>query len=724
MKLSPLTFRILALVVIMAQIMALAGCSAATPAPTQTPLPSPTDTPMPTATPSLVPSLTPTRASTNTPTPSQTPRPSATPPGFLSHTDAGFSVIYPTNWSIVSQETNSLAIKDPGGMVLYVFATSSNAPEKFEDVLSGFEKGSTTLTFTLQKKGDTKVGGTSAPYADLLGKSSSGQQTWRVIYYFANRRSYVISFITSPGELDTRQATIDRILSSFQFFSPVIIDLPVNRTLVMLGGEPDAADLDPAVTQTSMEDYVGLLYSTLVRLTPEMQIVPELAEKWSTSADGSVYTFTLRANLKFASGAPITARVVADSWERACNPATSSATARTYLGDILGANDRLDKKATSISGLKVIDDRTLQVTLDAPKPYFLAKLTYPTAAVANPKAVVAKLADWVFKPDASGPYMIKEHRANKLLTFERNPNYFSPPAIAYVAFILDEVGTGISLYEDNTIDMIGVGANDWKRINDPTDPLNKDLHTTTSLCTSMLRLNSNLAPFDDPLVRQAFSLATDQASFIDQVSQGTTQLPAVGILPPSMPGFLADRQAPAFSAADAKALLMKSKYAGGLPAITLAAAGYASSNPRSINVLIDMWQKNLGIKVNVQFIDPQDYSQTVRKSGANLLMESWCADYPDPENFLDVLFHSKSEFNIGRTNKPDLDALLEKARVEQDGKKRLELYQQAETLLLSSYEVIPLNYSVFGMLVKPRVKSFVLSPINTAFISLLTFENK
>jgi oligopeptide transport system substrate-binding protein len=717
-------YRILITLILLAQCLALGACSTVTPSPVPTPteLPSATSMPLPTPTNTLTPTPTATSTPTVLPTATYTPKPTATPEGFNNFVNVGFSVVLPASWIVEEQDANSVVISGPNMIYLYVASEQSEQPENLDDIVNAFFESWTQYTITRQGTGEIQINGQACPYADTLVESANGKQTWRSIYYFANHRGYLIQFITRPGELASRTLTVERILDSFRFFSPYTFDLPHDQLLTLLGYEPQATGLDPATTTSSMADYVGLLYSSLVRLTPQGQIVPDLAESWQVSPDGLVYTFTLRPGIKFSSGTPITAAKVAASWERACDPKTASTTARTYLGDILGVKDRLDKKAGTISGLKVIDERTLQVTLEAPVPYFLAKLTYPTAAVVNPAKVDLEPESWVFNPDSSGPYLVREHDQDKTLIFERNPYYYNPPAIPYVAYILNSGGSGISLYEDDVIDIVGVGSADWKRVNDPNDPLNAELHTGTSMCTTLLQINANLPPFDDPLVRQAFSLATDRASFIEQLSQDTNLIPAQGILPPAMPGFLADRSEQTFDAVAARNLLAKSRYAGNLPKIVLGSPGQAGYDPRYITILVDMWQKNLGIKVEVQYFDPSAFTQSALASSANILVQGWCADYPDPENFLDILFHSQSEFNIGHTNLPALDALLEKARTEPDGQKRLVLYQQAETDLLAGYQVIPLNYSQFGVLVKPRVKDYVLSPLNAPTIPLLSLE--
>jgi oligopeptide transport system substrate-binding protein len=124
----------------------------------------------------------------------------------------------------------------------------------------------------------------------------------------------------------------------------------------------------------------------------------------------------------------------------------------------------------------------------------------------------------------------------------------------------------------------------------------------------------------------------------------------------------------------------------------------------------------------VQLLDPQDYSRVARETEAHLTSYGWCADYPDPENFLDVLFHSESEFNVAGYSNPEIDALLEEARTELDPARRLALYQEIETALLADTAAIPFRHSVIDVLVSERVNGFVLSPMGEIDLRLLTLS--
>lgn len=143
-------------------------------------------------------------------------------------------------------------------------------------------------------------------------------------------------------------------------------NIPLNQALVLEGGEStNPRQYDPATTHGSADKRI---FSGLVSFDPQLNLTPDLAERWEISSDGTTYTFYLRANAKFHNGRAVTAQDVIYSWERAAGPELASDTVLTYLGDILGVDEMVSGEADHIEGLSVIDEHTLQVRLDAPKP--------------------------------------------------------------------------------------------------------------------------------------------------------------------------------------------------------------------------------------------------------------------------------------------------------------------------------------------------------------------
>lgn len=499
--------------------------------------------------------------------------------------------------------------------------------------------------------------------------------------------------------------------------------IPLNQALVYSGGEStNLRDYDPATTYSAGDK---LVFSGLVSLDPHLNLAPDLAETWEVSEDGTVYTFRLRANAKFHDGREVTAGDVVYSWERAASPEIKSDTVLTYLGDIVGVKKKTAGQAASIRGLRVIDDKTLQVTIDAPKPYFLLKLTYATAFVVD-KANVESGEEWVRQPNGTGPYKLKEWKSFEYLVYEANKDfYLGAPSIPYVLVKL-YAGDGVRLFETGEIDVTGAGLYSAQRILDPEEPLNRNLVTGINLCTGYVVFDTTRPPFDDLDVRKAFSMTFDRQRYIEVVLRGLA-LPAIGPFPPGLPGFNYALQGLPYDPAQARRLLDQSKYGGaqGLPEIVYTTSGIGSSVGLSVAALAEMWEQELGVRIKIENIEHNFYYQQVFAGNhGQIFSGGWCADYADPENFADILFHSRSPQNHGGYSNPELDTLLEAARVEQDVNRRIAMYQQAEQMIVNDAPVIFTTHSLAFELVKPYVKGYVFTPISIPIERYMWLEGK
>ena len=373
-----------------------------------------------------------------------------------------------------------------------------------------------------------------------------------------------------------------------------------------------------------------------------LEIVPDLAENWDVSTDGRVYTFHIRPDARFHSGRPVTANDVQWSLERAADPATQSPIASQYLGDIVGVNDKLAGSAASIEGVRVIDDRSVEITIDAPKSYFLAKLSYPTGFVLDRETVEADPANWLRHPNGTGPFKLEEYAIGETIRLTRNDAYhLGPPHLDEVEFILSG-GNSMLMYENDEVHLTGVGLADLDRVQDPNSPLNAELHRAPpSFRVDYIGLNVEQPPFDDPKLRQALNLAFDRESIASSVLEGLV-VPARGIVPPGFPGFNPDLPDLQYDPELARQLLSESRYGrdlGQLPPITLSiAGGFGAALSLDLEVILQSWEE-LGVPVDIQQTEWATFLQDLHAGRYDMFYSGWIADYPDPENFLDVLFH-------------------------------------------------------------------------------------
>ena len=478
----------------------------------------------------------------------------------------------------------------------------------------------------------------------------------------------------------------------------------------------DPPTLDPHLSgDTTSAGVVVEIYSGLVALNTDLQLVPDIADRWEISDDGETYTFHIRENARFHDGKPITASDFKWSLERAASPDTASPVADTYLSDIIGVDDVLEGRTTDISGVRVIDDRTLQIEIDAPKAYFLAKMTYPTAYVLDRENVEAGGKSWTDAPNGSGPFRLAEYRVGEVIVLERNENfYLEPPHLDSVIMNLAG-GQSMAMYENDEIDITGVGLFELDRVLDPAEPLNKELVIAPpSFTTFYIGFNASEPPFDDPKFRQALTHAVDKDLIANEVLS-TLVTPAYGVLPPGFPGYNADLVGLQFDPDLARELLSESKYADAdtRPRIVVTVPGTGGSIGLDMEVVIEMWRQELGVEVEIQQVEWATYLQDLNANKFQAFGGSgWQADYPDPQDFLDILFHTDSKQNHTSYSNPELDAILEQARTEPDVERRVELYHLAEDLIVQDAPLLPLWYTGEQyVLIKGHIEDYRLTPM-------------
>ena len=478
----------------------------------------------------------------------------------------------------------------------------------------------------------------------------------------------------------------------------------------------DPPTLDPHLTTDTTSSFVVVeLFSGLVTLNTDLELVPDIAERWEISADGLQYTFYLRPNAKFHDGKPVTAQDFKWSIERAAAPETASPVADTYLNDIVGALDYIKGDATEISGIRVVDDTTLSITVDQPKAYFLAKLTYPTAFVVDRANVEAGGRGWTDNPNGTGPFRLKEYKIGERIVLERNEHFYREPAKVDTILLNLAGGQSMAMYENDEIDITGVSLFDLERVLDPNEPLNKELVVAPpDFSISYIGFNTSMAPFDDPKFRQALNHAIDKELIATEVLSDLV-VPAFGILPPGFPGYNENLVGLRHDKELAQRLLNESNYADAesRPRIVITVPGTGGTIGLDLEVVIEMWRQVLGVEVEIQQVEWATYLEDLNDAKFQAYAGlGWQADYPDPQDFLDILFHTDSALNHGAYSNLELDAILERARTQQDPQARISEYRRAEEIIVEDGAWVPLWYTgERHLLLKPHVHGYRVTPM-------------
>lgn len=639
-----------------------------------------------------------------TPTPTPTPAPVT---GLYRNTTEGFSLQIPSGWQgktsdpptvlrVLDKQTSPTVILE---VWLFRLSKTQSARDWVAGQLANYAAGFTPV----DGQAVAATPGTTA-HQMTIDYTNAGNNSFREIWtaYGRGTQMIMVRAIMAPSTYSGVAVVLTQVFSSFKFEVPTPFGASQSDSLFLLGGQ--IRTIDPALFRGSAEGIVGALFNGLVALNRNLEVVPAVAAAWDIDETGTIYTFHINPDARFHDGSPITANDVKYSFERTADPATDSPTARTYLGDIVGVDEMAAGEATEISGLEVIDDLTLRVTIDSPKAYFVQKLTYPTAYIVDRRNVETG-EDWTKTPNGSGRFKLKVWVEDDLLILERfDDHHLGVPKLKHIVYRLF-AGRAMTMYENGEIDITGVSGFNIERVTDPQNPLNQDLVIGVGMCTSYVFFNSSAAPFDDINVRRAFAQALDLETLLEVTRKGYAD-PAYSILPPGIPGHIPDRFKVQYDPAGALRLLRESDYykSGFFSEPLLSYSGGDAYHW--------MWQSNLGVDIfDVSLPDSDDWLKRRDAGEFGFGITGWCADYPDPQNFLEILFHSDSDENtIGYSN-PDVDALLDRAGVEPDHETRMGLYADAEELILADWVVIPVSYSRSYVLVKPYVQNYALSPI-------------
>src|SRR5215208_174546 len=491
------------------------------------------------------------------------------------------------------------------------------------------------------------------------------------------------------------------------------------QELRLAGTIIDPVPLDPAVARDVNSAFMTRqVFRGLTRFDENLEPVPELAQRIEISADGLIYRILLRDNARFADGSPITAQDVEFSLTRALSPQTAAdagvaLAGPSYLGEIVGADEVIRGEASTLSGLRVVDDRTVEIDLEAPRATFLMKLASAPAAIVDPDDV-ARGGEWWRDPNASGPYVVDVWKPEAELQLSSNEQYVGGvPDLRRVTFRLGpNAANPFNLYQADEIDVASVPIQAIDRVSDEESPLLQELDVSPVLSTTYIAFRTDVAPMDDPEIRRAVQLAFPRWK-VAEILLGGRQETANGLIPPGTLGRDWPHAAPAEDLEAARAAIANSSYgtAENVPPISIYGGG-----PIGSEALRDVLQRDLGLTVEVLQVQGPQFYQGLYKKTYPAYELTWVADFPDPETFLRSLFDSASPDNYSEYVNPTFDALLDQAAATLDVDERAALYADAEAVLLDDNAVIPLSHDVRYTLMKPWVKGLDITPLGMLYL--------
>jgi oligopeptide transport system substrate-binding protein len=490
-----------------------------------------------------------------------------------------------------------------------------------------------------------------------------------------------------------------------------------NREQVLhLNNGTEPSDLDPHVVAGVPEHRIivalleGLVSEDPHGITPQ----PGMAERWAISPDQTVYTFALRKSARWSNGDPVTAHDFVRSYRRALTPSLASEYA--YMLFVMkGAEDFNTGRLKDFGqvGVKALDDHTLQVTLNAPTPYFLSLLLHyswfplhlPTIERCGP--LYERGNRWT-RPATfvgNGPFTLERWKVNHVIVVRKSPTYWNARRVQLdkiFFYCIESSDTDERAFRSGQLHKTYVLPE--TKIDAYREKYPTRLRIDPFLGTYFYVVNTEKPPLNDPRVRRALAMSIDRESIVKNVTRGG-QEPAYHFTPPGTAGYTA-RARVTFDIPGARKLLEEAGYPGGrgLPPVEIL-FNTLETHRAVAEAVQEMWKRNLGIDARLLNQEWKVFLDSKKNGDYAVARFGWIGDYPDPNSFLDIWVTGGGN-NDSRWSNAEYDRLIRVAGRTADLQKRLEIFQQAEAILMDELPIIPIYFYTRVYALHPSVQGW------------------
>ncbi len=480
-----------------------------------------------------------------------------------------------------------------------------------------------------------------------------------------------------------------------------------------LSSEPPTLDWSLATDNVSIRVIENLMEG-LAEYDDALRPTPAIAQRWEVSPDGLQYTFYLRDHVFWTDGKQVTAHDFEYAWKRLLDPDTASEYAY-FLYDIQNAmeyNSGKIKDPASL-GVTALNDFTLLVTLKKPAVYFPAITTF-TATFPQRRDLIERYQDRWTEPEnlvTCGPFRLHEWRHEYRLILTANEGYYGgrPRLDQLVFYIVEEEMTALTLYETGRLDRVSLPP-----VAIPHYQRHPDYRHGAFLRGYYYGFNVDRPPFQDVRVRRAFAMAIDREELPVILKGG--EIPATSWVPPEMFGFNPEIGL-RFNPDGAKRLLSEAGHpmGKGLPTITLAFNTDPTNRLIAENIQAQ-WKRNLGVRVQLDNMEWKVYLKQLKEETPQIFRLGWGADYPDPDNFLNLFTRASGNNNTHWGNSP-YDRLISEAASESDEARRLTLYNEAQQILTEQeVPIVPLFFSAQNLLIRPEIEGLHVNAMDLLYL--------
>lgn len=474
-----------------------------------------------------------------------------------------------------------------------------------------------------------------------------------------------------------------------------------------LSAEPTT--LDPAlIVDVTGGTIAAKLFNGLVKLDEELRIIPDIAERWTVSADGLTYTFSLARHVTFSSNRDVRAADFKYSFKRVLDPGTRSP--NTWVFEkIAGAREYLAGRAGDVSGIRVVDEHTLEIRLERPFSPFLSLLTMPPAYVVPEEEVRKRGADFSGRPVGTGPFLLEGWLRNREVKLGRRDDYFGdkPKVKGIVYRIIPEDLTASTEFELGNLDVISVPSTQFSRFrNDPE--WRERMVSIKGINTYYIGLNCSRPPFDNVELRKAMNFAVDRGKLLRTFYENRGRL-AVGPVPDLLRAW-SGPEPYAYDPERAREMVQKAGMTG------RSVRFYITADQEVVDMaeFIQSYIRKTGLNVKIVQLEWSAYKEAINKGEPDMFWLSWWADYADPEDFLYPLFHSSNagpSGNRSRYSNAIVDRFIEAGQAARSEKERVSAYEKAEKIIVSEAPWVFFWHKTDYTLRQPWIKGYRMYPI-------------
>lgn len=513
------------------------------------------------------------------------------------------------------------------------------------------------------------------------------------------------------------------LASSLFFLQNLSAEIKGDKEILSQGGvyrkplEFSPKTLDPAL---SIDKYavtvIQQVFDGLVQFDQDLNVIPAIAKSWKISHDGLTYTFFLREGVKFHNGREVTSDDFIYSFKRIIDSKTKSPAAR-FLDRVLGFKEFREGKESHVEGLSSKGKYIFEVRLSEPYSPFLSILAMNKFKAVPREEAEKSGVDYGKFPVGTGPFRFVSMKEGQEIVVEANPDYFEGrPCLDRIIFKIFHGSPREEIYGKFKERELEDSPVPFKEVEEVRSCKQYVFVQKPTLSLRFYGFNTQIEPLKKEGVRRVINLAVPKEEIGRDILKGMTHL-TDRIIPLGMPGYTPAKTGGGYQPQKAKEFLQELGYSGGknVAPIEFWSAAKSELAVKELE-LVKSHLSQIGISLHIRYETHwPKFQELLSSKKAPMFMYAWYADFPDPDNFLGTLFHSKSSYNYTAYHNPEVDRLIDKAKTERDYLRRTEIYRKIEEIILEDAPIVPMVNHLLQMVYQPYVRGVEVNALGEPY---------